>query len=96
MDILGVPAGEWFRYHPVMGEERRLAHEAINKAIEEASLVILDKVEDPECRKQAFFCLQFARMWANQGATFDEIKAATGPQGLDIGDPWSPRGGESR
>ena len=65
---------EWFKYHPVMTEERRLAHNTVNAAAQEFAEVIMNLVDDEECLKMAFYAVQQARMFANQGITLKETQ----------------------
>ena len=64
----------YFKYHPVATEGRKIAHDAINGAALEFAKTVLAHVQDEDCRKMAFFAIQQARMFANQGATIDELK----------------------
>lgn len=65
----------WFIYHPTQTDERRQAHEAINAAALEFARVVMKNVQNPKCCEMAFFAIQQARMFANQGATLDEVLA---------------------
>lgn len=64
---------EYFTYHPVVTEDRRLAHEAVNAAALAFARVLEDNVKDEKTKDMAFFCIQQARMFANQGVTVDEL-----------------------
>jgi hypothetical protein len=68
-----IDLADWFEYHPVMSDERKKAHEEINEAALKFAKVIQANVKQTDCQKMAFFAIQQARMFANQGATFDEI-----------------------
>jgi hypothetical protein len=54
-----LPIDEYFKYHPPLTEERKVLDES---------------VLDEETKKMAFFSIQQARMFANQGATIDELR----------------------
>jgi hypothetical protein len=64
----------YFKYHPVASDSRKIAHHAINEAALKFAKTVLAQVQDEECRKMAFFAIQQARTFANQGATMDELK----------------------
>ena len=64
---------ELFKYHPPQTEERREAHESINKAAKDFALVIQENVKDEESKRMALYAVQFARMMSNQGITIDEL-----------------------
>jgi hypothetical protein len=64
---------EMFRYHPPKTQRRKEAHDAINDAAYEFALIVNAYVKDASCREFAFFAIQQARMFANQGATLDEL-----------------------
>lgn len=70
-----LPLIEYFRYHPPKTEERKRAHEEINAAAYGFARVIDDFVQDEECLKMAMYAIQQARMFGNQGATVDELRA---------------------
>ena len=64
----------YFKYHPVATDSRKIAHHAINEAALKFARTVFAHVQDEDCRKMAFFAIQQARMFANQGATMDELK----------------------
>lgn len=65
---------DYFKYHPVATENRKSCHDAINQAALEFAKTVGTAVADKDCRKMAFFAIQQARMFANQGATIDELE----------------------
>ena len=65
---------DYFRYRPPTTEERKAAHAAVNDAALALAKAIEANVKDPDCLKMAFFAVQQARMFANQGITVDEIR----------------------
>lgn len=69
-----IPIEEYFKYHPVVTEERKAAHNAINEAALALANAIDASVADCDCKNMAFFAVQQARMFANQGAAVDELK----------------------
>lgn len=71
---MDLPIEEYFRYHPPTTEERKAAHEAVNKAALEFAKVVDVLVEDEDCKKMAMFAVQQARMLSNQGVTVDELR----------------------
>lgn len=64
---------EYFSYNPPKTEKRKFRHNQINEAALAFALSVLQNVDDEDCRKMAFFAIQQARMFANQGITVDEI-----------------------
>lgn len=64
---------EYFKYHPPTTDERKIAHDAINRAALAFAKEVEANVQDEDCRKFAFFAIQQARMFANQGITVDEL-----------------------
>jgi hypothetical protein len=64
---------QYFTYQPVRTDKRKYTHEAINEAALFFAKVIECEVEDEETKKMAFYAIQQARMFANQGATIDEL-----------------------
>jgi hypothetical protein len=71
----GISLDEYFTYHPTVTDDRRRAHELINQMALEFAKAIDSAVQDPDCKQMAFFAVQQARMFANQGATIDELRA---------------------
>lgn len=69
-----LPIDEYFKYHPPLTEERKSIHDAINEAALSFAKVLDESVLDEETKKMAFFAIQQARMFANQGATIDELR----------------------
>lgn len=72
---MNLPIEEYFKYHPPVTEERKVKHEEINNAAMSFAQIVDANIEDEDCRKMAFFAIQQARMFANQGITVDELKA---------------------
>lgn len=70
---MSISTEEYFKYHPPITDERKLAHDAINKAALAFALEVEKQVQDEDCRKFAMFAIQQARMFANQGITVDEL-----------------------
>lgn len=68
-----IPIEEYFRYHPPVTEERKIAHQLINDYALGFAKTIDSYVFDPECKRMAIFALQQCRMFANQGITIDEL-----------------------
>lgn len=73
--INGLPISEWFQYHPPTTEKRRAIHAAINGAALAFAETVVQYVDDPTCKEMAVFAIQQARMFANQGATVDELRS---------------------
>ena len=71
---MSLPIKEYFKYHPPLTDARKVAHQAINQAALAFALTVEENVKDDDCRKQAYFAIQQARMFANQGITVDELK----------------------
>lgn len=69
-----IPLQEYFKYHPPETDERKRAHEAVNQAALFLAEAIDANCIDPDCKKMAFFAVQQARMFANQGITVDELR----------------------
>lgn len=69
-----LPIEEYFQYHPPITKARELNHDSINQAALDFAKVIDLCVVDVDCKKMAFFAIQQARMFANQGVTFDELR----------------------
>jgi len=69
-----LPIDEYFKYHPPLTEERKAIHNAINESALAFAKVLDENVLDEETKKMAFFAIQQARMFANQGATIDELR----------------------
>lgn len=69
----------WFQYHPPQTQERREAHERVNKAAMAFAEVILDEVEDENLKLFAFYAIQQARMFANQAITIKEVNSYDSP-----------------
>jgi hypothetical protein len=67
----------YFQYNPVKTERRKACHEMINEKALELAQTIQDCVQDPKCQEMAIFAVQQARMFANQGATIDELKKSS-------------------
>ena len=74
---MNLPIEEYFKYHPPTTDERKWAHDAVNMAALDFAKIIETRVQDEDCKKMAFFAIQQARMFANQGITIDELKAQT-------------------
>ncbi len=70
-----IPVEEYFTYHPVMTDGRRVKHESINHTALEFAKLIEHLVKDERCKEMAFFALQQCRMFANQGITIDELRS---------------------
>ena len=64
---------DYFKYHPPVTDARKAAHNAINEAALAFAKTVEENVLDEDCRKMAFFAIQQARMFANQGITVDEL-----------------------
>lgn len=65
---------EYFRYHPVLTDERKRKHERINSLALEFAKAIDVETDYMDCKKMALFALQQCRMFANQGITVDELR----------------------
>lgn len=70
---MSLPIEEYFKYHPPTTPERIHSHNAINEAALHFAQTVDKLVLDEDCRKMAFFAIQQARMFANQGITVDEL-----------------------
>lgn len=66
---------DYFKYHPPTTEERKAKHNAINEAALAFAKIVEAEVLDEETKKMSFFAIQQARMFANQGATIDELRS---------------------
>ena len=64
---------EYFKYHPPLTEVRKERHNQVNQLALDFAKYIGDNIQDEDCKKMAFFAIQQARMFANQGITIDEI-----------------------
>lgn len=64
---------EYFTYHPPKTEERKKAHERVNKAAYDFAQVIARTVDDDSLYAQCIQQIQMARMLANQAITFEEL-----------------------
>ena len=69
-----LPIEELFKYHPPLTELRKQKHDEINELALNFAKYIEKNVFDEDCKKMAFFAIQQARMFANQGITVDELK----------------------
>jgi hypothetical protein len=69
-----LPLSEYFKYHPPVTELRKKRHNEINRLAQEFAEYLDANITDAECKKMAFFAIQQARMFANQGITVDELK----------------------
>ena len=74
--INGVSLEDWFKYHPPTTQDRIDAHREVNRAAKVMAESVLAHVQDEKCREMAFFAIQQARMFANQGITMDYLKNA--------------------
>jgi hypothetical protein len=72
--INGIKMEDWFNYHPPTTQDRRDAHAEVNAAAMDMAQSVLAHVQDEKCREMAFFAIQQARMFANQGITIDHLK----------------------
>ena len=70
---MSLPIEEYFKYHHPLKPERIKAHEAINQAALAFAKTVEENVVDADTRRMAFFAIQQARMFANQGITVDEL-----------------------
>ena len=73
MITMSLPIEEYFKYHPPTTPERIAAHNAVNEAALTFAKTVDENVADKGCAKMAFFAIQQARMFANQGITVDEL-----------------------
>ena len=64
-----------FQISPGSFEKRKQVHEAINKAALDFANIIFANVEESSLKMQAIMMIQQARMFGNQGATIDELRA---------------------
>ena len=71
---MSLPITEYFKYHPPTTPERVAAHNAVNDGALVFALIIEENVSNLDCLKQAYFAVQQARMFANQGITVDELQ----------------------
>lgn len=69
-----LPIEQYFKYHPPLTDSRKAAHNAVNQAALTLALTVEENVKDEDSRKMAYFAIQQARMFANQGITVDELK----------------------
>lgn len=69
-----IPIEEYFRYHPPTTNERIEAHKVVNEAALHFAQVVQGVKCEEEWMKMAFFAIQQARMFANQGITVESIK----------------------
>lgn len=67
------PLEVYFEYHPPTTQERKDAHARVNAAALEFARVLQELVKNKPCRDMAFFSIQQARMFANQGIALDEL-----------------------
>lgn len=74
---------EYFSYNPPKTEKRKFRHNQINEAALAFAFSVLKNVEDEDCQKMAFFAIQQARMFANQGITVDETVDKTLDETID-------------
>lgn len=68
-----LPIEEYFKYHPPLTQDRKDKHEIINNVALTFASLVEELLEDEDCKKMAFFAIQQARMFANQGITIDEL-----------------------
>lgn len=73
VSIPKISVEEYFKYHPPVTESRKAAHNAVNEAALAFAKVVEANVVDEKCGEMAFFAIQQARMFANQGITIDEL-----------------------
>ena len=64
---------KYFKYHPPTTEERKTKHNKTNKAALRFAKEIENCVQDEELKKMAYYGVQQARMFANQGRTMDSL-----------------------
>ena len=74
LTVNGLPLDEWFKYHPPTTDARVQLHASVNDAAKAFAECVLQSVQDERCREQAFFSIQQAKMFANQGITADELR----------------------
>ena len=67
------PIEELFKYHPPKTAERIAKHDLINKLALDLAKAVDESVQDETTKQYAIFAIQQARMFANQGITFDEL-----------------------
>lgn len=67
---------EYFKYHPPVTEIRKERHNQVNALALDFAKYIDENVQDEKCKEMAFFAIQQARMFANQGITMDEISGS--------------------
>lgn len=65
---------EYFRYHPPKTQERIDKHDSVNQAALDFAKVVEASVKDEDLLKMAYFAIQQARMFANQGITIDSLE----------------------
>lgn len=63
-----------FSYHPPTTEARKAKHEEVNKAAMEFAKLVDERVCDGGLKRKAIEMIQMARMFANQGITYDELR----------------------
>jgi hypothetical protein len=68
-----LPISEYFKYHPPLTESRKSKHDEANRLALAFAEFIDKNVSDEPCKQMAFFAIQQARMFANQGITVDEL-----------------------
>ena len=73
-EVDGLSLEEWFCYHPVGTQYCEDAHQSINTAAQDFAETVMRFVKNEKCKEQAFWAIQQARMFANMGATVDELK----------------------
>ena len=78
MEVSGLSIEDLFSYHPCKSEARVQAHQAINDAALAFAQVVDANIHDQTTKGFALFAIQQARMFANQGATIDELKGEKG------------------
>jgi len=62
-----------FTYHPPKTKHRIACHEEINRVALYFATIITENVKDPRFQEKAIDLVQQARMFANQGITFDDL-----------------------
>jgi hypothetical protein len=70
---MNLPISEYFKYHPPLTESRKAKHEQANKLALAFAEFVEANISDDSCKQMAFFAIQQARMFANQGITVDEL-----------------------